>query len=41
VTRPIEDSFEELYRHAPCGLVSTTPDGEIVEINDTLLGLLG
>ena len=41
MTRPIEDSFEELYRHAPCGLVSTTPAGEIIEINDTLLGLLG
>jgi len=41
VTSPIEDSFEELYRHAPCGLVSTTPAGEIIEINDTLLGLLG
>ena len=41
MTSPIEDSFEELYRHAPCGLVSTTPAGEIIEINDTLLGLLG
>lgn len=41
MSEPVEDSFEDLYRNAPCGLVSTNPDGEIVEINDTLLGLLG
>ena len=36
-----EGSFEDMYRNAPCGLVSTDPDGDIIEINDTLLGLLG
>lgn len=34
-------SFESLYLHAPCGLVSTTIDGRILEVNDTLLRWTG
>lgn len=37
----LEESAEELYEHAPCGYLSTTPDGHIVKINETLLGWLG
>jgi sigma-B regulation protein RsbU (phosphoserine phosphatase) len=37
----LEDSAEDLYEHAPCGYLSTTPDGRIVKINQTLLGWLG
>lgn len=38
--RPIlpEDDF---YDNAPCGFLSTTPDGTIVTVNGTLLGWLG
>jgi PAS domain S-box-containing protein len=32
---------EELYEHAPCGFLSTLPDGTIVRINQTLLDWLG
>jgi phosphoserine phosphatase RsbU/P len=37
----LHDSAEDLYEHAPCGYLSTTPDGRIVKINQTLLGWLG
>jgi phosphoserine phosphatase RsbU/P len=37
----LEDSPEDLYENAPCGYVSTLPDGQIVKINATLLGWLG
>lgn len=37
----IEDSLEDLYQHAPCGYLSTTPDGAIVRVNDTLLSWTG
>ncbi|MFF1443988.1 PP2C family protein-serine/threonine phosphatase [Streptomyces sp. NPDC058295] len=37
----LEDSVEDLYEHAPCGFVSTTPDGTIAKINTTLLDWLG
>jgi phosphoserine phosphatase RsbU/P len=37
----LEDSVEDLYEHAPCGYLSTTPDGRIAKINATLLGWLG
>jgi phosphoserine phosphatase RsbU/P len=37
----LEDSAEELYEHAPCGYLSTLPDGRIVKVNGTLLGWLG
>jgi diguanylate cyclase (GGDEF)-like protein/PAS domain S-box-containing protein len=37
----IEDSLEDLYEHAPCGYLSTTLDGAIVKVNDTLLSWTG
>jgi sigma-B regulation protein RsbU (phosphoserine phosphatase) len=37
----LEESAEELYEHAPCGYLSTLPDGRIVKVNATLLGWLG
>ena len=35
------DSLEDLYQHAPCGYLSTTVDGAIVRVNDTLLSWTG
>jgi diguanylate cyclase (GGDEF)-like protein/PAS domain S-box-containing protein len=35
------DTLEDLYEHAPCGLLSTTLDGAIVRVNDTLLSWTG
>jgi sigma-B regulation protein RsbU (phosphoserine phosphatase) len=40
-TSLLEDSTEDLYEHAPCGYLSTLPDGRIAKINATLLGWLG
>jgi signal transduction histidine kinase len=37
----LEESAEELYENAPCGYLSTLPDGTIVRVNQTLLGWLG
>ncbi|MFF4174164.1 PP2C family protein-serine/threonine phosphatase [Streptomyces sp. NPDC001744] len=37
----LEESAEDLYEHAPCGYLSTLPDGRIVRINTTLLEWLG
>jgi signal transduction histidine kinase/CheY-like chemotaxis protein len=37
----IAESAEDLYEHAPCGYLSTLPDGTIVKINKTLLNWLG
>jgi phosphoserine phosphatase RsbU/P len=34
-------AVEELYENAPCGYLSTLPDGTIVKINTTLVGWLG
>ena len=34
-------AVEELYENAPCGHLSTLPDGTIVKINTTLVGWLG
>ncbi|MGA6162676.1 SpoIIE family protein phosphatase [Amycolatopsis magusensis] len=36
-----EDSIEDLFENAPCGYLSTLPDGTITKINTTLLGWLG
>jgi len=36
-----EESAEDLYENAPCGYLSTTPDGLIAKINLTLLTWLG
>src|SRR3954469_12450697 len=33
----LEESAEDLYEHAPCGYLSTMPDGRIVRANATLL----
>lgn len=41
VTTILEESAEELYEHAPCGYVSTLPDGTIVRVNQTLLDWTG
>jgi sigma-B regulation protein RsbU (phosphoserine phosphatase) len=37
----LEDSTEDLYENAPCGYLSTLPDGQIAKVNATLLGWLG
>lgn len=37
----LEDDPQELYDNAPCGYVSTLPDGTIVKVNETLLGWTG
>ncbi len=33
----LDDDAEALYERAPCGYVSTTPDGTIVKVNQTFL----
>ena len=37
----LEESAEELYEHAPCGYLSTIPDGTIVRVNQTLIDWTG
>ena len=37
----LEESVEELYEHAPCGYVSTLPDGTIVKVNHTFIEWTG
>ena len=37
----LEDSADDLYENAPCGNLSSVPDGTIVKVNATLLGWLG
>jgi PAS domain S-box-containing protein len=37
----LEESADELYEHAPCGYLSTTPDGVIVRVNQTFLAWTG
>jgi phosphoserine phosphatase RsbU/P len=37
----LSETAEDLYDNAPCGYLSTTPDGHIVRINATLLTWLG
>jgi sigma-B regulation protein RsbU (phosphoserine phosphatase) len=41
VTTPFLDDPGFLYDHAPCGHLSTAPDGTIVRINDTFLAWTG
>lgn len=36
-----EDSYEDLYEQAPCGHLSTTVDGVILRVNETLLNWTG
>lgn len=38
---PLEASAEELYEEAPCGYLSTLPDGAIVKVNRTFLDWTG
>ncbi len=35
------ETAEELYENAPCGYLSTLPDGTIIRVNQTLLSWLG
>jgi PAS domain S-box-containing protein len=37
----LEESLEDLYEHAPCGYVSTLPDGTFAKVNQTFLGWIG
>ena len=37
----LEESVEELYEHAPCGYLSTLPDGTIVKLNETFVEWTG
>jgi PAS domain S-box-containing protein len=37
----LEDSAEDLYDHAPCGYLSTLPDGLVVKVNATFLEWTG
>lgn len=37
----LDDDPEQLYERAPCGYLSTTPDGTIVKVNTTFLHLTG
>ena len=34
-----QESADELFEHAPCGYLSTLPDGAIVQVNQTFLAL--
>jgi serine/threonine-protein kinase RsbW len=38
---PPEENAEELYEHAPCGYLSTLPDGTICRVNRTFLAWTG
>ncbi|MFP5285308.1 MAG: histidine kinase dimerization/phospho-acceptor domain-containing protein, partial [Thermoanaerobaculia bacterium] len=37
----IEESAEDLYENAPCGYISSLPDGTIVKVNQTFLDWTG
>jgi PAS domain S-box-containing protein len=37
----LEESAEDLYEHAPCGYLSTLPDGTIVRVNHTVVEWTG
>jgi diguanylate cyclase (GGDEF)-like protein/PAS domain S-box-containing protein len=36
-----EVSLEDLYENVPCGLLSTTPEGEVIKVNQTMLDWTG
>ncbi|WP_328466370.1 SpoIIE family protein phosphatase [Actinoplanes sp. NBC_00393] len=38
---PWDDDPEDLYEHAPCGYLTTLPDGTIVRVNQTFLAWTG
>ena len=37
----LEENLEDLYEHAPCGYVSTLPDGTFAKVNHTFLSWTG
>jgi PAS domain S-box-containing protein len=37
----LEESADDLYEHAPCGYLSTLPDGAIVKVNHTFIEWTG
>ena len=37
----LDDDAEQLYERAPCGYLSTSPDGVVVKVNQTFLTLTG
>ena len=37
----LDESAEELYEHAPCGYLSTLPDGTLVRVNRTFVEWMG
>jgi sigma-B regulation protein RsbU (phosphoserine phosphatase) len=37
----LEESVEDLYENAPCGFLTTLPDGTVVKVNKTLLDWTG
>ena len=37
----LEDDAEALYERAPCGYLSTTPEGTIIKVNATFVALSG
>ena len=37
----LEESLEDLYEHAPCGYISTFPDGVFAKVNQTFLTWTG
>ena len=37
----LDDDADSLYERAPCGYLSTTPDGTIIKVNQTFLTLTG
>ena len=39
--RWLEEGLEDLYEHAPCGYISTLPDGTFVKVNQTFLDWTG
>ncbi|KUL42515.1 SpoIIE family protein phosphatase [Actinoplanes awajinensis] len=38
---PWDDDPEDLYEHAPCGYLTTLPDGTVVRVNETFLTWTG
>jgi serine/threonine-protein kinase RsbW len=38
---PWDDDPEDLYEHAPCGYLTTLPDGTVVRVNETFLSWTG
>jgi PAS domain S-box-containing protein len=37
----LDETADDLYEHAPCGYLSTLPDGTIVKVNQTFLDWIG